>query len=122
MIRLFAICVVCSLSLVSFGQATTDLLPLPVVVLVGDSIRLSYAPMVATRLAEKARVVSPKPNGGDSSNVLKHLQEWVIAEKPDVVHFNCGIHDGVHLTTKAQELIGDTVSAAVEKQLSTVTP
>jgi len=65
----------------------------PKVVLVGDSIRLSYAPQVASQLAGKAVVVSPRANGGDSSNVLKHLEEWVIREKPAVVFFNCGIHD-----------------------------
>ncbi|SIO58635.1 acyl-CoA thioesterase-1 [Singulisphaera sp. GP187] len=67
--------------------------PPPKVVLVGDSIRMSYAPIVKTELAGKAIIVSPAPNGGDSRNVLKHLDEWVIREKPDVVHFNCGIHD-----------------------------
>ncbi len=66
---------------------------LPKVVLVGDSIRLSYAPIVAKQLAGKAVVVSTAANGGDSSNVLRHLDEWVIRQRPDVVHFNCGIHD-----------------------------
>jgi len=67
--------------------------PLPKVVLVGDSIRLGYAPLVAKRLAGKAVIVSPKENGGDSANVLKNLDAWVIQEKPDVVHLNCGLHD-----------------------------
>ena len=40
--------------------------PLPKVVLLGDSIRLSYAPTVQKRLAGKVIVVSPKANGGDS--------------------------------------------------------
>jgi lysophospholipase L1-like esterase len=66
---------------------------LPKVVLIGDSIRLSYAPTVVKQLAGTAIVVSPSANGGDSSNVLKHLDEWVIRERPTVVHFNCGIHD-----------------------------
>lgn len=65
----------------------------PKVVLVGDSIRLGYAPLVAKKLDGKAVVVSPKPNGGDSANVLKQLGEWVVREKPDVVHINCGLHD-----------------------------
>ena len=60
---------------------------------IGDSIRLGYAPGVAARLAGKAAVVSPPANGGDSANVLAHLDEWVIREKPDVVHLNCGLHD-----------------------------
>lgn len=66
---------------------------LPKVVLVGDSIRLGYAPLVEEKLAGKAVVISTKDNGGDSANVLKHLDEWVIAQKPAVVHFNCGLHD-----------------------------
>lgn len=66
---------------------------LPKVVLIGDSIRLGYAPRVADRLAGKANVISSPANGGDSANVLAHLEEWVIRHKPDVVHFNCGLHD-----------------------------
>jgi len=88
-------------SLIVFGPAlafaqdksSTDDKPLPKVVLVGDSIRLSYAEAVSKHLAGKAIVISPKANGGDSSNVLKHLDAWVIREQPDIVHFNCGIHD-----------------------------
>ncbi len=66
---------------------------LPTVVLLGDSIRLSYAPIVAEKLAGKAHVVSPRANGGDSQNVLKRLDGWLRGVRPDVVHFNCGIHD-----------------------------
>ncbi len=66
---------------------------LPKVILIGDSIRLGYAPLVARRLESKAVLVSPQANGGDSANVLKHLEEWVLREKPDVVHLNCGLHD-----------------------------
>ncbi|HTU22208.1 MAG TPA: GDSL-type esterase/lipase family protein [Gemmataceae bacterium] len=66
---------------------------LPKVVLIGDSIRLGYAALVAKQLEGQAIVVSPAANGGDSSNVLKHLDEWVIREKPDVIHLNCGLHD-----------------------------
>ena len=67
--------------------------PLPKVVLLGDSIRLGYAPLVAKRLAGRAVVVSPSENGGDSANLLRHIEEWCIQEKPTVVHFNCGLHD-----------------------------
>lgn len=48
---------------------------------------------VMEQLAGKAIVVSPEANGGDSSNVLQHLDRRVIRERPAVVHFNCGIHD-----------------------------
>jgi hypothetical protein len=63
------------------------------VVLIGDSIRLGYAPRVIERLRGRAVVVSPPANGGDSSNVLAHLDEWVLRQQPDVVHLNCGLHD-----------------------------
>lgn len=66
---------------------------LPKVVLLGDSIRMGYAPLVAKRLAGVATVISSTANGGDSANLLRHLPEWAIQEKPAVVHFNCGIHD-----------------------------
>jgi len=63
------------------------------VVLVGDSIRLRYASRVAERLSGKAVVISPPQNGGDSANVLAHIDEWILRQKPDVVHLNCGLHD-----------------------------
>lgn len=66
---------------------------LPKVVLIGDSIRLGYAPTVVKQLEGKAVIVHSKANGGDSANVLAKLADWAVKEKPDVVHFNCGIHD-----------------------------
>ena len=81
-------------SATGFAQTgATTIQALPKVVLVGDSIRLSYAPMVTKQLEGKAVVVSPKANGGDCSNVLKNLEQWVIRAEPVIVHFNCGIHD-----------------------------
>ena len=68
---------------------------LPRVVLVGDSIRLGYAPLVAKRLAGKVEVVSPD-GAGDSSWLLKDLDKLVIEHKPDLVHFNVGLHDLRH--------------------------
>jgi lysophospholipase L1-like esterase/dienelactone hydrolase len=76
------------------GQADASPGPgLARVVLVGDSIRMGYASRVAERLEGKAVVISPTENGGDSANVLAHLDEWVLRQKPDVVHLNCGLHD-----------------------------
>jgi lysophospholipase L1-like esterase len=77
--------------------------PLPKVVLVGDSIRMGYAPLVAKRLEGRAIIVSAKPNGEDSGNVLRNLEEWVISEKPDVVHLNAGLHD-LKLTDKMYQV------------------
>jgi lysophospholipase L1-like esterase len=88
-----ACCVLtCLIASASFAQSD-DVATLPKVVLVGDSIRLSYSSTVAKELAGVAVVVSPAANGGDSNNVLKNVERWVIREKPAVVQFNCGIHD-----------------------------
>jgi lysophospholipase L1-like esterase/dienelactone hydrolase len=73
-----------------FAQPTAN--P-PKVALIGDSIRLGYAPLVAKKLDGQVEVLNPKPNGGDSANVLKNLDEWVIKTQPAVVHLNCGLHD-----------------------------
>jgi lysophospholipase L1-like esterase len=78
-----------SCALVQSGLAQSE----PKVVLLGDSIREGYAPIVAELLAGRAAVVTPKTNGRDTGTLLKNLEEWAIKEKPDVVHFNCGIHD-----------------------------
>lgn len=82
---------ICATAVGQSGETTIETLPR--VILIGDSIRLSYTPEVTKHLEGKALVVSPKANGGDSSNVLKNLEQWVIQQKPTIVHFNCGIHD-----------------------------
>jgi lysophospholipase L1-like esterase/dienelactone hydrolase len=66
---------------------------LPRVLLLGDSIREGYAPLVAKKLEGVAVVVAPKENGGDTANTLKLLDKWLEGSKPAVVHFNCGLHD-----------------------------
>jgi hypothetical protein len=45
---------------------------------------------------------SAEPNE-DSGNVLRNLEEWVIKEKPDVVHMNAGLHD-LKLTEKGYQV------------------
>ncbi|HJZ91697.1 MAG TPA: GDSL-type esterase/lipase family protein [Gemmataceae bacterium] len=65
----------------------------PKVILIGDSIRIGYAPLVAQRLAGQVEVISAEANGGDSANVLKNFDEWVVRAKPALVHVNCGLHD-----------------------------
>jgi lysophospholipase L1-like esterase/dienelactone hydrolase len=66
---------------------------LPRVLLLGDSIRMGYAPLVAKKLVGKAEVVSPAENGGDTANTLKLLDKWLAERNPVVVHINCGLHD-----------------------------
>lgn len=62
-------------------------------ILIGDSIRIGYQADVIRQLAELADVRAPTQNGGNSANILQHLDEWIIARSPDVLHINCGLHD-----------------------------
>ena len=84
------------LALAAFALSPARVQPakpsLPRVVLVGDSIRLGYAPLVAKRLEGKAEVISPA-GAGDSAWLLKNLDAFVLREKPALVHFNVGLHD-----------------------------
>jgi len=63
------------------------------VILIGDSIRQGYQGEATNGLADAAYVWGPDDNGGDSSNVLAHLDEWVLRRDCDVLHLNCGLHD-----------------------------
>jgi len=78
---------------VTFAQPAKAPLELPKVLLLGDSIREGYAPLVAKKLDGIAEIVQPKENGGDSANTLKFIDKWIEAGKPVIVHFNCGLHD-----------------------------
>ena len=63
------------------------------IVLVGDSIRIGYEPYIRRELAGLADLWTPGENGGNSRNVLDHLDEWVLAQRPNLLHINCGLHD-----------------------------
>ncbi|MGV3660881.1 MAG: SGNH/GDSL hydrolase family protein [Prosthecobacter sp.] len=96
--RILSILVLCALAATVSAQeaskpADTQTATLPKVVLLGDSVREHYAPFVAELLAGRATVATPKANGRDTGTLLKNLDEWAVKERPDVVHFNCGIHD-----------------------------
>ncbi len=66
---------------------------MPLVILIGDSIRMGYQDHVASQLAGRAEVWAPEQNGGDSRKVLAHLDPWVLVRQPNLVHVNCGLHD-----------------------------
>lgn len=63
------------------------------IILIGDSIRIGYAPFVKRELQDVAQIWEPEKNGFTSRNVLLHLEPWVLSREADVVHLNCGLHD-----------------------------
>ncbi len=67
----------------------------PRVLLLGDSIRMSYQPVVAELLAEAAEVVGPTENCQYSLYTLTRLDCWLAELGPDfdVIHWNNGLHD-----------------------------
>jgi len=69
----------------------------PTVLLLGDSIRLGYQPVVAAQLAGIATVRGPGDNGRETAYTLAHLDAWLAEAQADasvtVVHCNCGLHD-----------------------------
>ena len=82
-LALLVVCGAASVSRAEDGNGKA----LPKVLLLGDSIRLSYTELVTQQLDGKAVVVSHKANGGDSANTLSHLTEWAIKVQPDIIHF-----------------------------------
>jgi lysophospholipase L1-like esterase len=84
---------VCLSSLTFTDSRAQQKSTLPKVVLVGDSIRIGYAPIVAKTLDGKAEVVTPGNVVGDSAWLTKNLDDFIIKHKPDLVHFNVGLHD-----------------------------
>lgn len=69
----------------------------PKILLLGDSIRMSYQPIVAKTLQEVADVVGPADNCQYSLYTLASLERWLKQlRNPDIVHWNNGIHDAGH--------------------------
>ena len=63
------------------------------VTLIGDCIRRDYQPTVRDELADVAEVWGPEETIKTTRDVLAHLDEWVLGPKPDLFHFNCGLHE-----------------------------
>jgi isoamyl acetate esterase len=63
------------------------------VVLIGDSIRMGYQEEARRALGTAVTLWAPAENGGNSENVRQHIADWLVAQAPDVLHINCGLHD-----------------------------
>jgi lysophospholipase L1-like esterase len=64
------------------------------VLLLGDSIRLSFQPLVRDMLAGRAKVVGPSDNCRFALYMLMRLDHWLQeCGAPDVIHWNVGFWD-----------------------------
>lgn len=62
--------------------------------LLGDSIRMQYQPVVGEMLSDIAQVSGPEENGRWSGYTLNSLRFWLPElPKPDLVQWNCGLWD-----------------------------
>jgi len=63
--------------------------------LVGDSIRLGYQPVVMERLGGVATVRATSENCGSTRDILRNFDCWVtsLLGNGAVVHLNAGLHD-----------------------------
>jgi hypothetical protein len=74
---------------------------LPRVWLLGDSIRMSYQPLVTELLAGRVEVVGPADNCQYALYTLTSLDRWHDElGPPDLVHWNNGLHDLMHHTLR----------------------
>jgi len=67
------------------------------VLLLGDSIRMGYEPLVRENLQGLAEVVAPEENGRFAKYTLWGVNLWIRdLGKPDIVHWNNGLWDLHH--------------------------
>ena len=70
---------------------------LPRVLLIGDSISIGYTLAVRALLQGKANVHRPLTNCGPTKLGVNALENWLGDGSWDVIHFNWGLHDIVHM-------------------------
>ena len=78
---------------VPLSTAMEDVVGLPRVLLIGDSISIGYTVPTRALLKGKANVHRPPTNCGATSVGLAGLNQWLGEKKWDVIHFNFGLHD-----------------------------
>jgi len=66
---------------------------LPLVVLLGDSIRMGYQKTATNELVGTAQVWAPQENCAHTVHTLANVGKWLKDKKPALIHINCGLHD-----------------------------
>jgi lysophospholipase L1-like esterase len=74
------------------------------IVLLGDSIRIGYQAIVRAELEGVADVWVPPDNGQHTTNLLLRFNDWVILQRPDVLHLNAGLWDVRHVARGRHDL------------------
>jgi GDSL-like Lipase/Acylhydrolase family len=73
---------------------------LPSVLIIGDSISISYTLPVRQKLEGIANVIRPVANCESTLTILEKLDHWLGHTKWTVIHFNAGLHDLEHVQSE----------------------
>jgi len=79
-----------------------DVLGLPRVLIIGDSISIGYTQPLRAKLKGKANVHRIAMNGGATEAGLEHMQDWLGDGNWAVIHFNFGLHDAKYASETIQ--------------------
>ena len=89
------------------------------ILILGDSIRMGYDKYVKMALEDVAQVCYPVANCRFSSNLLRHLHEWMeetgFGEETDLVYWNAGLWDNLLLYDGLPHIPLDVYKANVER-------
>lgn len=75
---------------------------LPRVLLIGDSISIGYTLPVRELFRGVANVHRPPVNCSSTVEGLASIEEWLGAQRWDVIHFNFGLHDLKHVDAQGK--------------------
>ncbi|HUP65251.1 MAG TPA: GDSL-type esterase/lipase family protein [Thermoanaerobaculia bacterium] len=65
----------------------------PEILLLGDSIRMQYQPLVRESLGASAQLWGPQENCETSRRLLSQLPRLLAGHDPAIIHVNAGLHD-----------------------------
>lgn len=76
--------------------------------MIGDSISEGYRRQAEESLGGMG-IATEWFSGGSSAQVLAGLPEWIPSKQPDLIQFNCGLHDARYfgIARTYQQLIGN---------------
>jgi lysophospholipase L1-like esterase len=74
-------------------EQVKDVVGLPRVLLIGDSISMGYTLPTRDKLKGVANVHRPPVNCGPTTRGVAEIDRWLGDGKWDVIHFNFGLHD-----------------------------
>ena len=89
------------------------------ILLLGDSIRMGYETLVRDKLAERANVFFHKDCGRFAQYTLRALSDWkgqLSLPDIDIVHWNNGLWDALHLNAASGGCDGEAEGATISPE------